>query len=131
MFDRYKLDQLDLMLSDLQNNGYALARLKSDSSKAINLDEGALNLLIDYYSGKITACDKVTAGNLVGRNSDRFEIQVYDPDMYDDIMEAIDDCCSSSMGELYYASFIIKGPEEEKYDVTDILNEFGVDWEEI
>lgn len=59
MFDRYKLDQLDIMLNDLQTDEYALARLKSDNSKAINLDEGALELLMDYYSGNIMASTNV------------------------------------------------------------------------
>ena len=59
MFDQYKLNQLDIMLNDLQTDEYALARLKSDNSKAINLDEGALELLIDYYSGNITASTNV------------------------------------------------------------------------
>ena len=59
MFDRYKLGQLDIMLADLQADEYALARLKSDNSKAINLDEGALELLMDYYSGNITASTNV------------------------------------------------------------------------
>ena len=47
------------MLNDLQTDEYALARLKSDNSKAINLDEGALELLMDYYSGNITASTNV------------------------------------------------------------------------
>lgn len=59
MFDQYKLNQLDIMLNDLQTDEYALARLKSDHSKAINLDEGALELLMDYYSGNITASTNV------------------------------------------------------------------------
>lgn len=59
MFDHYKLNQLDIMLNDLQTDEYALARLKSDNSKAINLDEGALELLMDYYSGNITASTNV------------------------------------------------------------------------
>ena len=61
----------------------------------------------------------------------RFEIKVYDPDMYDDIMDEVDSCCESSMGESYSSCFIITGPEEELWDVKDILNDFGVDYEEL
>ena len=69
--------------------------------------------------------------NLVGRNSDRFEIEVYDPEMYDDIMVAIDDRCSSCTGTLFSSFFAIEGPEDEKYDVEYILDGFGAVWEEV
>ena len=276
MSDPYKVQQLNRLLEEIQTDEYALARLKSDGSKTINLDEGALKLLIDYYSGKVTASsrkftkypykpikattkrelefrraalrdaqmaeldklgikpegfgflhylpddrkeyyyiqqrelacidmlhsiltydsyatledlmkdeylksyikelgyDKVAelaAGemeefknasinqgvytddegltynsvtfkddvdastsvkaSLVGRNSDRFEIDVYDPEMYDDIMAVIDDRFSSCMGTLFSSFFTIEGPEEDKYDVECILVGFGAFWEEV
>ena len=74
MFDHYKLNQLDIMLNDLQTNDYALARLKSDNSKAINLDEGALELLMDYYSGNITASTNVRSKYVKADMEDFFNI---------------------------------------------------------
>ena len=41
MNDSYKVQQLNRMLEEIQVDEYALARLKSDSSKAINLDDTA------------------------------------------------------------------------------------------
>ncbi len=66
-----------------------------------------------------------------GSNSDRFEFVVYDPYMYDDIMDAIDNVCESTMGSLFSEKFYIEGPYSERFDVVDILNDFGVDWEEV
>ena len=62
---------------------------------------------------------------------DRFEFVVYDPYMYDDIMDAIDNVCESTMGSLFSEKFYIEGPYPERFDVIDILKDFGVDWEEI
>ena len=230
MSDPYKVQQLNRMLEEIRTDEYALARLKSDGSKTINLDEGALKLLIDYYSGKVTAsnrkftkypyksikastikpksslsnaeyqrvksqieqglpitqneydqlsllekdyssaanaemrkpiqrCDMGYAqfmrdnalevkklletasvgvdastsvkASLVGRNSDRFEIDVYDPEMYDDIMAVIDERFSSCMGTLFSSFFTIEGPAEDKSDVGYILDGFGAYWEEV
>lgn len=67
----------------------------------------------------------------IGRNSDRFEFKVWDPDMYDDIMDEIDSTCESSHGELFNEYFFIEGPWEERYDVARILDDFGVDYKEV
>lgn len=76
MRDPYNVQQLNFMLNEIREDEYALARLKSDSSKTINLDEGALNLLVDYYSGKITASTK-TSTNYVKASDDIQELLGY------------------------------------------------------
>ena len=51
--DDYKVSQLRMMLNDIDydnNPNWSHAILKSGSSKGINLDAGAINLLIDYYT---------------------------------------------------------------------------------
>ena len=87
MNDSYKVQQLNRMLEEIQVDEYALARLKSDSSKAINLDEGALRLLMDYYSGKITASTK-TSAKYIKASDDNQELLGYGID-YRDMHTAI------------------------------------------
>lgn len=132
-----------------QNEYNQLSLLEKDYSRAANAEmhkpiqrcdigyaqfmrDNALEVkkLLETASVGVGASTSVEA-SLVGRNSDRFEIDVYDPEMYDDIMAAIDDRCSSCMGTLFSSFFAIEGPEEEKYDVIYILDGFGAVWEEV
>lgn len=52
--DNYKVQQLRLALEGMDLNKHPedwdVARVKSSYSKGINLDKGAINLLIDYYT---------------------------------------------------------------------------------
>lgn len=48
--DDYKVDILMEILNEMKNDEYYLCRLKGDDTKAINIDEGAIKLLIEYYS---------------------------------------------------------------------------------
>ena len=48
--DTYKVDILTEMLNKLKQEEYYLCRLKGDDTHSINLDEGAIKLLIEYYS---------------------------------------------------------------------------------
>ena len=48
--DNYKVNVLNEMLDGMKKNEYYLCRLKGDNTKAINLDEEAIKLLIEYYS---------------------------------------------------------------------------------
>lgn len=45
----YKVNILTEILSGMKQNEYYLCRVKGDDTKAINLDEGAIKLLIEYY----------------------------------------------------------------------------------
>ena len=48
--DDYKVSILTEILNEMKNDEYYLCRLKGDDTKAINLDEEAIKLLIEYYS---------------------------------------------------------------------------------
>lgn len=48
--DDYKVSILTEILNEMKNDEYYLCRLKGDDTKAINIDEGAIKLLIEYYS---------------------------------------------------------------------------------
>lgn len=48
--DGYKVNILMEILESMKQNEYYLCRLKGDSTKAINLDEEAIKLLIKHYS---------------------------------------------------------------------------------
>ena len=48
--DAYKVDVLTEMLTKMQQEEYYLCRLKGDDTKSINLDDGAIKILIEYYS---------------------------------------------------------------------------------
>lgn len=92
MNDSYKVQQLNRMLEEIQVDEYALARLKSDSSKAINLDEGALKLLMDYYSGKITASTQIPTKPITASDSGITYVAFYNEDIlgnYDDYEQAV------------------------------------------
>lgn len=90
--------------------------------------------MIQNDTNGVQASTTIKADSEYGRYptipDERFELKVWDPDMYEDIMQAIDNCCSSSMGQLYSQYFTIEGPYEERFDVIDVLKDFGVDWEE-
>ena len=48
--DGYKVEILTDILSSMQRDEFYLCRVKGDDTKAINLDENAVKLLIEYYS---------------------------------------------------------------------------------
>lgn len=48
--DDYKVSILTEILNEMKNDEYYLCRLKGDDTKAINIDEEAIKLLIEYYS---------------------------------------------------------------------------------
>jgi hypothetical protein len=48
--DGYKVEILKNILKSLKNDNFYLCRLKGDNENAINLDENAIKLLIEYYS---------------------------------------------------------------------------------
>lgn len=50
--DEYKVKTLKSILEGMQNDKYYLCRVKGDDTHAINLDEGAVKLLIEYYEHK-------------------------------------------------------------------------------
>lgn len=54
MKDLYKAGVIKDVIEKAKADEYYLVRLKGDDGKAINLDEGALRLLIAYYGGSIT-----------------------------------------------------------------------------
>lgn len=48
--DGYKVEILTDILNSMQRDEFYLCRVKGDDTKAINLDENAVKLLIEYYS---------------------------------------------------------------------------------
>ena len=48
--DEYKVEILKNILEEMRKNKFYLCRVKGDNTKAINLDEEAIKLLIEYYS---------------------------------------------------------------------------------
>ena len=48
--DSYKVEILTDILNDMERDEFYLCRVKGDDTKAINLDEEAVKLLIEYYS---------------------------------------------------------------------------------
>lgn len=48
--DEYKVEVLTEMLDGMKKDEFYLCRIKGDDTKAINLDEEAVKLLIEYYS---------------------------------------------------------------------------------
>ena len=49
--DQYKVDWLNEALQNIQEDEYFVPRLKvSDNGRYIDLDEGAIQALIDYYN---------------------------------------------------------------------------------
>lgn len=48
--DIYKVTVLNEILNHMKENEYYLCKLKGDETASINLDEQAINLLIQYYS---------------------------------------------------------------------------------
>lgn len=48
--DDYKVKVLTEMLNGMKQDDYYLCRVKGDDTNAINLDECAIKLLIEYYS---------------------------------------------------------------------------------
>lgn len=48
--DEYKVEILKNILEEMRKNEFYLCRVKGDNTKAINLDEEAIKLLIEYYS---------------------------------------------------------------------------------
>ena len=56
--DQYKVNMIDKHLKAMKNDAYYLAQLSGSEGKNINLDEGALLLLKQYYEGKMTANKK-------------------------------------------------------------------------
>lgn len=47
----YKVKVLTEMLNGMKQDEYYLCRLKGDDTNAINIDEEAIKLLIEYYEG--------------------------------------------------------------------------------
>jgi hypothetical protein len=47
--DEYKVEILKNILNGMQTDEFYLCRVKGDNTKAINLDENAVRLLIEYY----------------------------------------------------------------------------------
>jgi hypothetical protein len=50
--DNYKINILTEILNEMKQDDYYLCRLKGDNTNAINLDENAIMLLIEYYSNQ-------------------------------------------------------------------------------
>ena len=50
--NEYKVSVLMEILNGMKQDNYYLCRVKGDDTKAINLDEKAVELLIEYYSNK-------------------------------------------------------------------------------
>ena len=48
--DDYKVKILTEILETMKQDEYYICRVKGDNTKAINLDEEAVKLLIEYYS---------------------------------------------------------------------------------
>jgi hypothetical protein len=48
--DGYKIEILESILKNMRDNDFYICRLKGDNENAINLDENAIKLLIEYYS---------------------------------------------------------------------------------
>lgn len=48
--DDYKVKILTEILEAMKQDKYYICRVKGDNTKAINLDEEAVKLLIEYYS---------------------------------------------------------------------------------
>lgn len=48
--DEYKVEILENILEEMQTDEYYICRVKGDNTHAINLDEEAVKLLIEYYS---------------------------------------------------------------------------------
>ena len=48
--DDYKVKLLTEILKAMKHDEYYICRVKGDNTKAINLDEEAVKLLIEYYS---------------------------------------------------------------------------------
>ena len=48
--DSYKVELLTDILNSMKQDEFYLCRVKGDDTKAINLDEEAVKLLIEYYS---------------------------------------------------------------------------------
>lgn len=48
--DDYKVNILTEILKAMKQDEYYICRVKGDNTKAINLDEEAVKLLIEYYS---------------------------------------------------------------------------------
>ena len=47
--DDYKVKVLTEILNSMRQDEFYLCRVKGDNSKAINIDEDAIKLLIKYY----------------------------------------------------------------------------------
>ena len=52
MIDEYKVKILKQNLANMYKDEYYIVRVKGDDTKAINLDAGAIVLLIRYYQGR-------------------------------------------------------------------------------
>lgn len=48
--NKYKVEVLTEILKNMQEDEYYQCKIKGDNTKAINLDEEAVKMLIDYYS---------------------------------------------------------------------------------
>lgn len=46
----YKISILKEILNQMEHNEYYLCRLKGDDTASINLDEDAIEILIEHYS---------------------------------------------------------------------------------
>lgn len=47
--DEYKINILNSILANIKKDPFYLCRLKGDEEPAINIDEKAIKLLIEYY----------------------------------------------------------------------------------
>ena len=75
---------------------------------------------------------KADYGRFPSMPNEDFEFLVGDIYMYDDVAEAIDSCCESTIVQSPGTdNFTIHGPYEERFDVIDILRDFGLDWDDI
>lgn len=50
IMDNYKVEVLKNILNTMQKDEFYTCKVKGDDTKAINLDKGAIKLLIEYYS---------------------------------------------------------------------------------
>ena len=56
--DKYKVDIIEKHIEKMEADEYYIPRLKGDMYNSINLDTGAMNLLKDYYSGKLNKAER-------------------------------------------------------------------------
>lgn len=112
MKDTYKVDILDKNLKEMAADEYYIPRLRGDMYNAINLDEGAMNLLKDYYSGKKDKTERYK--ELLNRFIENFNVA---------------NTCKETIQKLLYLGFTKSELTEEFNFSTSDVNEAESDME--